>query len=72
MPNAPGLLLAGMMMAVQVWRPGRLAVDAAVSVAAAFVTAAGSWDSVAAWLPHSVIVPLALGQGLLLLVRRRA
>ncbi|HEX5296113.1 MAG TPA: histidine kinase, partial [Streptosporangiaceae bacterium] len=39
---------------------------------AALVTAAGTWDRVAAWLPHSVIVPLALGQGLLLLARRRA
>ena len=61
-----------MMVTVRAWRPGRLAVDAAVSVAAALVTTAGSWDRVAAWLPHSVIVPLALGQGLLLLARRRA
>jgi signal transduction histidine kinase len=61
-----------MMVAVRAWRPGRLAVDAAVSVAAALVTAAGPSDLVAAWLPHSVIVPLALGQGLLLLARRRA
>jgi len=57
---------------VRVRRPGRLAVDAAVGVAAALVTAKGSWDSVAAWLPRGVIVPLALGQGLLLLARRRA
>jgi signal transduction histidine kinase len=61
-----------MMVTVRVWRPGRLAVDAAVSVAAAVITAAGSWDRVAAWLPRTVIVPLALGQGLLLLARRRA
>ena len=61
-----------MMVAVRVWRPGRLAVDAAVSVAAALVTAHGAWNRVAAWLPHGVIVPLALGQGLLLLARRRA
>jgi signal transduction histidine kinase len=47
-------------------------VDAAVCAAAALVTAAGTWDRVAAWLPRSVIVPLALGQGLLLLARRRA
>jgi signal transduction histidine kinase len=47
-------------------------VDVAVSVAVALITAAGRWDRVAAWLPHSVIVPLALGQGLLLLSRRRA
>jgi signal transduction histidine kinase len=61
-----------MMVAVMAWRPGRLAVDAAVCVAAALVTAAGSWDSVAPWLPHPVIVPLAVGQGLLLFARRRA
>lgn len=56
---------------VRRWKPGRRAVDAAVAVAAALVTTAGSWDRVAAWLPHAVIVPLALGQGLLLLARRR-
>jgi signal transduction histidine kinase len=60
-----------MMMAVWAWRPGRFAVDLAVSVAAALVTTAGSSDRVAGWLPHSVIVPLALGQGLFLLGRRR-
>ena len=60
-----------MMVVMRLWRPGRLAVDMAVSVAAALVTAAGPWDKVAAWLPHSVIVPLALGQGLVLLARRR-
>jgi len=64
------------MVAVRVWRPGWVAVDMAVDVAvgvvAAFATAHGSWDSVAGWLPHMVIVPLALGQGLLLLARRRA
>jgi signal transduction histidine kinase len=61
-----------MMVTVRVWRPGRLAVDAAVSVAAALITTAEPWDRVAAWLPRSVIVPLAVGQGLLLLARRRA
>ena len=61
-----------MMVTVRVWRPGRLAVDTAVCVAAALATARGSWDMVAPWLPHSVIVPLALGQGLLLFARRRA
>jgi signal transduction histidine kinase len=61
-----------MMVAVQVKRPGRRAVDAAVSVATALVTSNGHWIRVAPWLPHSAIVPLALGQGLLLLARRRA
>jgi len=59
-----------MMVAVRVRKPGRLAVDAAVSVAAALVTASGTPDMVVAWLPRIVIVPLALGQGLLLLARR--
>jgi signal transduction histidine kinase len=61
-----------MMVVVRVWRPGGLTVDVAVSVAAALLTAHGAWDKVAPWLPHSVIVPLALGQGLLLFARRRA
>jgi signal transduction histidine kinase len=47
-------------------------VDAAICVAAALVTANGSWDMVAAWLPRGAIVPLALGQGLFMLARRRA
>jgi signal transduction histidine kinase len=47
-------------------------VDVAVSAAAVFVTFDGVSDTVAAWLPHGVIVPLALGQGLLLFARRRA
>jgi signal transduction histidine kinase len=61
-----------MMVAVREWRPSRLAVDAVVSAAAAIVTSIGHWDGVASWLPRGVIVPLALGQGLLLLARRRA
>src|SRR5581483_5864384 len=51
--------------------PGRLAVDLAVSVAAAVVTANGSSDRVVPWLSHGVIVLVAFGQGLLLLARRR-
>jgi signal transduction histidine kinase len=47
-------------------------VDVAVCVAAALVTAGGTRDRVAPWLPHSVIVPLAVGQGLLLFARRQA
>ncbi|HEU5333550.1 MAG TPA: sensor histidine kinase [Actinocrinis sp.] len=53
-------------------RPGRFTVDAAVSVVAALVTADGTLDRVAPWLPHAATVPLALTQGLLLLARRRA
>jgi signal transduction histidine kinase len=61
-----------MMVVMRAWRAGRLAVDAAVSVAAALITAVGASHRVAAWLPHSVIVPLAVVQGVLLLARRRA
>jgi len=60
------------MVAVRVWRPTQFAVDATVCVAAGLATASGSWDRVAPWLPHSVIVPLAVGQGLLLFARRQA
>jgi signal transduction histidine kinase len=53
-------------------RAGRSAWDWAVSLLAALITAAGSAQAVAAWLPHVAIVPLAAGQGLVLLARRRA
>lgn len=63
------------MVAVRVWKAGRLAVDravdVAVGVAAGFVTATGHWNTAAPWLPRSVIVPLAVGQGLLMLAARR-
>src|SRR5690242_20346654 len=71
-PDAASLLFAGMMVAVRALRPSRFAVDVTVSLVAALATASGVKASVAAWLPHSVIVPIALGQGLLLLARRRA
>src|SRR5581483_10549561 len=62
-----------MIVAVRAWNAGRfaVAVDAAVGVAAALVTVNGSWDKVASWLPHVVIVPLAFGQGVLLFLGRR-
>src|SRR5690349_19913108 len=61
-----------MMVAVRAFRPGRLGVDVAVGLVAAFVTAVGTADRVAVWLPRVVIVPLAVGVGLVLLARRRA
>jgi signal transduction histidine kinase len=69
----PAFKVAGMMVLMRTWasRPGRWAVDAVVGVVAALVALSGSWDEVAPWLPHAVAVPLALGQGLLLFVRRR-
>ena len=62
-----------MMVRMRAWRrPGPWTVDAAVSVVGALITSAGALDRVAPWLPHVATVPLALGQGLLLLGRRRA
>jgi signal transduction histidine kinase len=61
-----------MMVLMRAWRPGRWTVDAAVSVVAALITSNGSVDRLASWLPQVTTVPLALGQGLLLLARRRA
>ena len=46
--------------------------DAVVCVAAGLAAADGSWNRVAPWLPHTAIVPLAVGQGLLLFARRQA
>jgi signal transduction histidine kinase len=67
---------AGMMGAVRARvravKPAQFAVDVAVGAAGAFATTGGSWDKLASWLPTSAIVPLAIGQGLLLLARRRA
>ncbi len=60
-----------MMVAVRAWKPGQFAVDVAVSGVAGFLTTFGSLDKLASWLPHSATVALALGQGLLLLARRR-
>jgi signal transduction histidine kinase len=62
-----------MMVIVRVWRPARLAWDLAVSVAAVIITALPAYGTkFANLLPHSVIVPLAVGLGLLLLARRWA
>src|SRR5438445_11193474 len=61
-----------MMVLMRAWRPGRWTADAAVGAIVALVTANGSLDRVAPWLPHAATVPLALAQGLLLLARRRA
>src|SRR5512142_1876743 len=65
-------MFTGVTVRVRGYRPGRRVVDATVGVAAALVTAGGTWDRIVPWLPHIVIVPIALGQGFLLLARRRA
>jgi signal transduction histidine kinase len=43
-----------------------------VSLVAGFVTGIGSGTTVAAWLPHDAIIPLAAAQTVMLLARRRA
>jgi signal transduction histidine kinase len=64
---------AGMMVSVSVraWITSRRAVDSAVCLLTAFATVSGSSDQVVAWLPHYAIVPVAAGQGLVLLARRQ-
>jgi signal transduction histidine kinase len=61
-----------MMETMNVWRASRSTVDWALGLLAALVTATGSWDTVAAWLPHYTVWALAAAQGLVLLPRRRA
>jgi signal transduction histidine kinase len=60
------------MVTMSVRGRGRLSTDWAVCLLAALVTASGSADRVARWLPHGAIVLLAAVQGAVLLARRRA
>jgi signal transduction histidine kinase len=63
----------GMMVGVVVRRRGQLAVDLAVSAAVVAVTALPAFGTkFDHLLPYHVIVPLAVGMGLLMLARRRA
>jgi signal transduction histidine kinase len=50
--------------------PRRL--DLGLSLVAGLITGIGSVTTVAAWLPHAAIIPLAAAQGVMLLARRRA
>lgn len=59
------------MVRVKAWIGGRGAVDWAVCLLTVLATVHGSSDQVAAWLPRYVVVPIAIGQGLALLARRR-
>jgi signal transduction histidine kinase len=59
------------MVTMRARRAGPLAADWAVCLlTATLVALSGSKFKVAGWLPHYAIVPLALGQGLVLLARR--
>ncbi len=56
-------------MTVRRLHPG--AVDGLVCLVAALATTAGTWDTVAHWIPRAAILALAAAQGLTLLWRRR-
>ena len=61
------------MVTMRAWRAGPLIADWAVCLlTVVLVILSGSKFKVAGWLPHYAIVPLAVGQGLVLLARRRA
>jgi signal transduction histidine kinase len=60
-----------MMMSVRAWIARYRVMDWAVCLFTAFVTVQATPNKAAPWFPHAVIVPLALGQGLALLARRR-
>jgi signal transduction histidine kinase len=59
------------MVTMRAWRANPLIADWAVCLLTALLTfLSGSKFTVAGWLPHYAIVPLAVGQGLVLLARR--
>jgi signal transduction histidine kinase len=61
------------MVTMRAWRAGPLTADWVVCLlTVALVTLSSSKFTVAGWLPHYAFVPLAVGQGLVLLGRRRA
>ena len=61
-----------MMGSVSRWKPHPVIVDWLVCVVTSVITATGPTNDVAGWVPHVMLVPLAAGQGLILLSRRRA
>jgi len=60
------------MVTMRTLRTGPRSLDLGLSLLAGFVTGTGSMTTVAAWLPHDAIIPLAAAQGVMLLARRRA
>src|SRR5215472_15872690 len=60
------------MVTMRAVRPGPRSLDLGVSLVAGLITGHGSVKTVAAWLPHDAIIPLAVAQGVMLLARRRA
>jgi signal transduction histidine kinase len=60
------------MVTMRAVRTGPRSLDLGISLVAGFITDSGSVKTVAAWLPHVAIFPLAAAQGVMLLARRRA
>jgi len=58
------------MVTMRALRSAGTAVDGLIALLTALITAVGSRDQVAGWLPHYTFVPLAFVQGLALLARR--
>src|SRR5215472_9844576 len=60
------------MVIMRAVRTGPRSLDLGLSLLAGLITGIGSVTTVAAWLPHEAIIPLAAAQGAMLLARRRA
>jgi signal transduction histidine kinase len=60
------------MVTMRAVRTGPGSLDLGLSLLAGLITGIGSVTTVAAWLPHDAIIPLAAAQGVMLLARRRA
>jgi signal transduction histidine kinase len=60
------------MVTMRAVRTGPRSLDLGLSLLAGLITGIGSVTTVAAWLPHDAIIPLAAAQGVMLLARRRA
>src|SRR6516225_3626496 len=59
------------MVTMRAVRTGPRSLDLGLSLLAGLITGIGSVTTVAAWLPHEVIILLAVAQGVMLLARRR-
>src|SRR5215469_12356214 len=62
----------GTMVTMRAVAAGPRSLDVGVGLVAGLVTGIGSGTTVAAWLPHDAIIPLAAAQTVMLLARRRA
>jgi hypothetical protein len=60
------------MVTMRAVRTGPRSLDLGLSLLAGLITGIGSVTTVAAWLPHDAIIPLAAAQGVMLLARSPA